>query len=191
MSKGRDKSVRTRNQILATAKKLFLRHGYNDTTIEAVLVGSGVSKGALYHHFSSKEALLEAIYRDNSRGAVERAMAAIDVSKPFVEQLREGSHAWLAQIRKPSVAKILLEIGPRGLGSRESRAIEDLYSQAALRDMISRAKDAGELGEYSPEIAARMLNALLAEAAILAVSTSRDLAEALRLIDNFIDQLRA
>src|SRR5215475_10792024 len=51
----------TRAQLIAIAMRMFAEHGYEDTSIEAVLREAGVSRGSLYHHFPSKEALFEAV----------------------------------------------------------------------------------------------------------------------------------
>src|ERR1700759_2647290 len=50
----------TRGQLIEVATRLFTEHGYEGTSIEAVLSAAGVSRGALYHHFAGKEALFEA-----------------------------------------------------------------------------------------------------------------------------------
>jgi len=52
--------------LIHTAFKLFYQHGIHAVGINQILLESGVAKKTLYHHFSSKEALLEAvlIYRD-------------------------------------------------------------------------------------------------------------------------------
>lgn len=48
--------------ILETSKQLFLTKGYENTSIQDILNNlSGLSKGAIYHHFKSKEAIFEAI----------------------------------------------------------------------------------------------------------------------------------
>ncbi|XDD43704.1 TetR/AcrR family transcriptional regulator [Leptospira sp. WS60.C2] len=44
----------TKLEILKIAKKQFGKKGYNSTSIEDILAEMGVTKGALYHHFSSK-----------------------------------------------------------------------------------------------------------------------------------------
>jgi len=50
-----------RNELLDCAQALFLERGYETTTINDVMERAGVSKGGFYHHFASKEALLEAL----------------------------------------------------------------------------------------------------------------------------------
>ena len=54
----------TRGQLIAVATRMFADRGYEDTSIEAVLREAGVSRGSLYHHFASKEALFEAVAED-------------------------------------------------------------------------------------------------------------------------------
>jgi AcrR family transcriptional regulator len=58
-----EKAEATRARLVEVAGELFGERGYEDTPIEDVLERTGVSKGALYHHFPSKEALFEEVYR--------------------------------------------------------------------------------------------------------------------------------
>ena len=51
----------TRLAILTAAAEHFARHGYHATSLERVLADSGGTKGALYFHFASKEALARAV----------------------------------------------------------------------------------------------------------------------------------
>ena len=46
---------------MTAATALFAQRGYEHTSIEAVLEQTGASRGALYHHFASKQALFEAV----------------------------------------------------------------------------------------------------------------------------------
>ncbi|HEY3888492.1 MAG TPA: TetR/AcrR family transcriptional regulator [Caulobacteraceae bacterium] len=50
-----------REQLIDCAQRLFLARGYEKTTINDVIAATGLSKGAFYHHFRSKEDLLAAI----------------------------------------------------------------------------------------------------------------------------------
>src|SRR5689334_10278576 len=50
-----------RAELLDCAQGLFLTRGYERTTINDVISATGLSKGAFYHHYRSKEDLLEAI----------------------------------------------------------------------------------------------------------------------------------
>jgi AcrR family transcriptional regulator len=52
-----------RNEILAAAYQLFVRDGYDATTVNAIIDAVGLSKGAFYHHFASKEEVMQALAR--------------------------------------------------------------------------------------------------------------------------------
>ncbi|MEG2286258.1 MAG: helix-turn-helix domain-containing protein, partial [Eubacterium sp.] len=52
----------TINRILDTSMDLFLKKGYDNTTIQDIVDALGdLSKGAIYHHFKSKEEIIEAV----------------------------------------------------------------------------------------------------------------------------------
>lgn len=50
-----------RDEILDVAQRLFALNGYDATSVSQIIDGVGVSKGAFYHHFESKEDLVEAL----------------------------------------------------------------------------------------------------------------------------------
>lgn len=53
----------TVNLILDVATKLFISKGYDHTSLQDIISETKLSKGAIYHHFSSKEEIFEAMYR--------------------------------------------------------------------------------------------------------------------------------
>ncbi|HWX74050.1 MAG TPA: TetR/AcrR family transcriptional regulator [Solirubrobacteraceae bacterium] len=55
-------AANTRERIMDTALACFIEHGYEQTTIVAIRERSGVSNGALFHHFPTKESIAEALY---------------------------------------------------------------------------------------------------------------------------------
>lgn len=50
-----------RDELLDVAQRLFARHGYDSTSVNQIIGELGVSKGAFYHYFDSKEDLVEAL----------------------------------------------------------------------------------------------------------------------------------
>lgn len=53
----------TRQRILEVAAKLFLEKGYEKTTMRDIVEQVNMSKGAIYHHFKSKEEIIKEVYR--------------------------------------------------------------------------------------------------------------------------------
>ncbi|QPB23130.1 TetR/AcrR family transcriptional regulator (plasmid) [Rhizobium sp. CC1099] len=65
-------------ELLDCAQRLFFAHGYNHTTINDIIREAGVSKGAFYHYFPSKEALLEAFAARLARESLEEIRPLLD-----------------------------------------------------------------------------------------------------------------
>lgn len=63
----------TRQRIVAAAVALFAEQGFDATSVNQVVVRAGVAKGALYHHFDSKDDLLYEVYRE----LVDRQLAGL------------------------------------------------------------------------------------------------------------------
>jgi AcrR family transcriptional regulator len=59
-----ERAIRTRRAIVEAAGAVFDEHGYTSTTIAMVLERAQVTKGALYFHFASKEALAQAVLNE-------------------------------------------------------------------------------------------------------------------------------
>ncbi|MFJ9024887.1 ScbR family autoregulator-binding transcription factor [Streptomyces sp. NPDC102259] len=59
-----DRAIRTRQTILTAAAKVFEERGYQAATISEILITAGVTKGALYFHFPSKEDLAEGVIHE-------------------------------------------------------------------------------------------------------------------------------
>ena len=60
MPKTAEKPLPAREKLIFAGVDLFRRHGYVATPVDAICTAAGVSKGAFFHHFASKEALAEA-----------------------------------------------------------------------------------------------------------------------------------
>ena len=52
----------SKRALVEVAEGLFTEHGYANTSLDAIVAGARVTKGALYHHFSGKQALFEAVF---------------------------------------------------------------------------------------------------------------------------------
>ncbi|MFF4102568.1 ScbR family autoregulator-binding transcription factor [Streptomyces sp. NPDC001903] len=61
------RAIRTRQAILSAAAKIFEEHGYQAATISQILAEAGVTKGALYFHFQSKEDLAQGVLAEQDQ----------------------------------------------------------------------------------------------------------------------------
>ena len=154
--------------------------------MQSVLNQTGLSKGALYHHFRSKTEIIEAIYSEESRSAIQRAFKkAVKTSGPLT-QLKNACLAWTDEVRKPTVSKILFEIGPTALGPKKAKAIEDSHSLAVIEALLEKAMNAGEFEDTDPKLIAAFLNALVEQTALHQLRTG---AASLELLDRSIESI--
>lgn len=96
----------TRQRILDAAVELFSELGYGETGLADVLQRAGVSKGAFYYHFSSKESLASAIIEDYRRRVASMLQNDLDPSASPLEQLIAASFASAAILRTDKTARI-------------------------------------------------------------------------------------
>ena len=180
----------TRARILDAAHRLLHDEGVSGTTTRAVLDAAGVSRGAMYHHFASHEDLLAAVYEREASGAIERAMTRVRPSGSPLADLEAACLAWLDEVAKPRVARVLVIEGPRALGLERCREIESEYSMGRMRAGLAAARDAQEIHVLSLDLALRVLNAALTEAAV-SIVTARRKGQARRAAGEMVRQVLA
>ncbi|MGB9249536.1 MAG: TetR/AcrR family transcriptional regulator [Mycobacterium sp.] len=142
----------TRAALVAAARRLFVEKGYHRTSTEEVAAEAGVgTRGALYHHFADKQALFEAAFIAVEEDLViEAAKKLADPADGALNQLRQGLVGFLDASLTPHVQRILLIDGPAVLGWVKWRELESLYGLGAIRAMLERAVDEGDLAAGQP-----------------------------------------
>ncbi|QBJ97038.1 TetR/AcrR family transcriptional regulator [Rhodococcus sp. ABRD24] len=86
--------ARTRRTIIASALGLFNERGVQKATIDDIAAAAGVSPGAVYFHFQSKEGLYLAVI-DEALAVNTEAMTAVDRSLPPLERVLEAGQAYM------------------------------------------------------------------------------------------------
>jgi AcrR family transcriptional regulator len=84
----KNNSQQTISNIIDVAARLFAEKGYEQTTIQDIVNDLGMSKGAIFHHFGSKEEIVEAVIgRHRDKLIAGASAAAGDKSVPVYERL--------------------------------------------------------------------------------------------------------
>ncbi len=158
--KGRE----TADRLLSIARKAFAAQGYAVTRTEEIIASAGVTKGALYHHFSSKQDLFEAVYRSVEDQVAEQIGAVVALVGDPWEQLVAGCYAYMEACQDPGLQRILRVDGPSVLGLDKWAMIDREYGVARLLPALQGIADAGVIDVPSVEAFAWQLTGAMNEA---------------------------
>lgn len=181
-----------REQILNAARACFLREGFHATSMQDVFAESGLSSGAVYRYFVSKDAMIIAIIEENlsdviamihavAAGEPERSMGEIlaDVLDFVTTRQRQSRFAdvallvWSETLRNPELA------------ARVAKLVRQL--QADITSVVRVHQEAGNLPpDVSPTALAAVLSAILpgleVQLAVLGPRAAKDAPGALRAL---------
>jgi AcrR family transcriptional regulator len=144
------KSEATVANLLAAARRAFLAKNYADVTMDEIAEAAGVTKGALYHHFQSKEALYLEMMHAYLQEKRELFRSALERPGPAREQLRRLTQRFLDL---PPEERGLMKLIRRDINIFKDPQREQLVRayQATLPRPIEAILRAGlEQGELAP-----------------------------------------
>lgn len=146
-----DQLAARRREILAAARTCFARHGYEGATVRRLEEATGLSRGAIFHHFRDKDSLFLAVAEDDAAAMVETVArnGLVQVMRDLLERARDPRAAnetggWLGS---------QLEVSRR---LRTDPAFAARWAQradaiaTATRDRLRRQRDAGVLRDDVP-----------------------------------------
>ena len=146
-----------KQQILDAALKVFVNKGYSDTRMNDIVVGSGMSKGAIYHHYSSKRDLflelidfweiycfpniLDKKYKNKTASGVLR-----EIVKDIINTFKKKKYVFLAELEIWSLANHDKDVRDK---------TKNLYMNLLklFSGIISRGIDSGEFKKIDVNIA--------------------------------------
>jgi AcrR family transcriptional regulator len=131
-------SASTRQALVEVAERLFVEHGYTATSLDAIVAGAEVTKGALYHHYSGKQALFEAVFEKVESAGAQQIQVALTGHRDPWKKAIAGLRAFLEVVRQPAYRRIVVQDGPSVLGYERFREQEERSTFACVLD-IARA----------------------------------------------------
>lgn len=179
VARGRGRpSEGARDALVEAAHDLFMERDYGEVPIEAIVERSGVSRGALYHHFPTKLDLFLAVYRESEMRVLgEIGALAAGASSPY-EALVDAARAYLQVCESnEEFRRIGLTQSRAVLGWERWREAASEIGIAVALALITAAIESGELRPHDPETLAQIVVGTLIEAAMLIV-VADDRAEA-------------
>lgn len=167
-----DRTSATRAALVDAGRRLFAAHGAANVSAEQLVTEAGLTRGALYHHFSGKDDVFRAVFAAveaeiaaEIAPVLERAAQTLDVRAPVA--------AFLDVCERPDVRRIALLDAPVVLGWQAWREIEHEYFLGMLVAGLRSLAAAGVTLPGSPEVLAQLLFSTCCEAAMV-IATADD-----------------
>ncbi|GLW01109.1 ScbR family autoregulator-binding transcription factor [Streptomyces lavendulae] len=140
-----ERSERTRRRLVFAGAELFHRSGYANATLGEIAGAAGVTKGALYFHFASKDELADAVQRRGCRLLREAVRGLNESGVSPLQALIDATH-WLARTLHeepaiPASFRITKECGGHPSAQQDFQGAW----LATVSDLLRMARDTGEL----------------------------------------------
>jgi AcrR family transcriptional regulator len=136
-----------RRQILDAAVRVFARKGYHGARVSDVAREAGVAYGLVYHYYGSKEALLDAIFRE-TWGAMLATIKSVEaLDEPAAERVRKVSEIVLRTWKRdPDLVRVLVREVTRS-STVQLETAEIGLAMAALQRIVEQGQHAGAFDE--------------------------------------------
>jgi TetR/AcrR family transcriptional regulator, fatty acid metabolism regulator protein len=133
-----------RRQILQAAVRAFARKGYHSCRVSDIASEAGVAYGLVYHYYASKEALLEAIFKETWGAMLETINSVEQLDEPAHERVRKVTEIVLRTWKRdPELVRVLVrEVTRSSQVKQETEEIE--LALAALQRIVEHGQRAGE-----------------------------------------------
>ncbi|WAJ36441.1 TetR/AcrR family transcriptional regulator [Pseudomonas sp. GOM7] len=155
---GRPKDPAKRRAILDAAKTLFLRHGYDGSSMDAIANEAGVSKLTVYNHFTDKETLFSAAIKAKCEEQLPELLFKLPDDVPLEKQLLEIGRGFLALVNsRESVEMHRMMVNLASQGSKLAQMFYEagpLRIQEEMELLLGKAAQRGLLAIDDPQRAA-------------------------------------
>jgi AcrR family transcriptional regulator len=172
MAKQAERRAATTEAILKAGRRLFGERGFAATTMDDIAEAARVAKGAVYHHFATKEAVFEAVFDQVSRDLVLEIDRAARTERDVLAAMVAGTQHYFAACAKGPTGQIILRDGPAVLGWERWRDIDAQHFGGKIPRALAAAMDAGLIARQPVEPLARLLLGAVTEAAVACAGRS-------------------
>jgi AcrR family transcriptional regulator len=166
MAKQAERRAATTEAILKAGRRLFGERGFAATTIDDIADAAQVAKGAVYHHFATKDAVFAAVFDSVSRDLVADIERTTRSEPDVLAAMVAGTQHYFAACAKGSTCQIILRDGPAVLGWERWREIDAEHFGGKFPRALAVAMDAGLIARQPIEPLSRLLLGAVTEAAV-------------------------
>ncbi|GBE55135.1 HTH-type transcriptional repressor Bm3R1 [archaeon BMS3Bbin15] len=150
----------TKSKIIKTARRLFTRKGYFNTSIRDISGEAGLSIGAIYHYFNGKEDIAEYLYTDTLQFLMKNLKEALGDEKDVKEKFKRIIELFYRLTDEfPDIMEYALYVKHREI-MRDNRTICSSEPFEYIIKIVADAIVKGEIRDMDPLLATATLMGL-------------------------------
>lgn len=152
---------------MAAARELFTERGYQGVPADEIVRAAGVTRGALYHHYSDKQGLFRAVFEQLEAEIMTEVESATKDAPNLPGGLLSALQAFLDSCERADIRRICLMDAPAVLGWTTWREIEAEHGLGLVTTLIERAVAEGLLKPVPVPVLAQLVVSAVSEAALM------------------------
>ena len=158
------RSQETRSQIIKAALELFAKNGYEASSVADICGAAGVSKGAFYHHFPSKQVLFQQAMEE-WLDSLDRQMLTFRETEVTVPEALNQMTQMMPEVYKTAMGGLPIFLEFLSHSYRDPEVLQALSQphqryQEFFASMIQDGIDEGSLRDMNPDVVSRVIVAL-------------------------------
>ena len=135
------RSQQTSVKLISIARKLFTTRGYTDTSLEDIVRETGMTRGALYHHFEGKKGIFFAVFENAVSEIANRIIQVDKNNRSIWEKFISCTYEFFEGCLDSDLQRIVLIDGPAVLGWDAWRRIDEAKTLDILRSHLKELLD--------------------------------------------------
>ena len=152
----------TYNKIMQTARRLFVQKGYTATSMRQVAAEAGIGKATIYHHFPDKQAIVMALFQENT-ASMKEALELVRAEADPRARIQVAATASIKFLFKSIEIMQIMRREVEGGRERIQTGFLDFLQEylALLADAVRRGTEQGIFRPVDPDDAARVLMTMI------------------------------
>ncbi len=183
-----DRTDRTKTSLKLAMRELALELGFAGASTPAIVKLAGVTRGALYHHYSDKRELFKAVVEDDCKAVANEINRQRKNERGSLRALKDGAKSFITAMAEDGRARIILIEAPSVIGREELMEIEDRYARGQLRTALKAATESGVMEKLPMDILTEQLSAMF-DSASLDVENGKSTDQVLTVVHRILEGL--
>lgn len=184
-----ERRAATRAAVIEAAMRLFGETGFEKVRVGDIAAEAGVAKGAVYHHFPTKEAIFEAVFEEVAASLARSLVSGAKRAADPLDAIIAGVRGYFKACSEGPTRQIILKDGPAILGWARWRELDQRHFGGTIPQAIELAMGQGIVAQQPLDPLSRLIVGAVTEGAMVVATSNAPSAEIRRYLQAFRELL--